>query len=1490
MQASNSNENLVETKLKYWSRQLHDMSGRNRLLFWKNTKTSSATIEKPEFIDLFEMLVEKGGEILAPLPDPKDAKSIFDSDEKAEDPNNDRSRPRQLRANELQTNHSIATLNKVLYNLRYTSHTIQEEQGFNVLYITFGMLKWKESQSSEFSYAPLLLVPVTVDRTSSISPYRIQMAEEDIVINPVLQNKLLNDFGIQLPEVSNEISTAQLMEFLEVVAELIQKFEGWEVLRQTTIGAFNFLTLLLIKDFELNLELYKEHLIIQILSGIKIDFSFEPVEMIAAKDLDDAVHPENVFEIMDSDSSQREAIEAAKSGVSFVLQGPPGTGKSQTIANIIAEFMMAGKKVLFVSQKMAALEVVQNRLSQRGLGDFCLEVHSHKMDKRKVINELMRSLSNPQPQNHNSDFRLLKQELKQLRDDLNGYTRQLHEPRFNIGLSAYKAQGYLSQYLDAPQLKFFIPDLEKISITQFNRMLSLVREAASYRGIVENYKENRWKGYKGVTSSLQHREELALLLSRTSSAIKKLYELTSFIVSRFSLRQPETIQDCFEYLVAFSNFHPGIFATSSQLAIDHYLSKDYSSFTKYFNVQFWRDSSKLRLLYIPGRRPVASEVAPILRIVKKKYKESFSDDQVDIDFNQTIDNLAILKELKQKIIDGLKSTTEIFDEEDIPALLQKNFDQSPADIADWLDALSQNVGDLAEWANFNAVKKECNDAGLGDFIVQALSDEIPPDNWETCFKRRFYLLISELMIHDRPLLQKFRGTLQSELIQRFRALDLMMIENAPVEIKSKLNINKPQSSWMQAGSAETTILRREFNKKRRIMPLRKLFHEVSNLIQVLKPCLMMSPLTVSQLLDPNLFHFDLVVFDEASQIPPEYAIGAFLRANQVVVAGDRQQLPPTNFFHTIETDEFEGDEDDGVDTSFESILNAFDSSGFRSLMLNWHYRSRDESLIAYSNYHFYDNRLYTFPNSISDSPSTGLKFIYVKDGVYKKGVGARHNLKEAMTVAGLVRDHLMNNPDLSLGIVSFSVSQRKAIEDAIDLLRKENPDLNALFSNDLAEPIFIKNLENVQGDERDVIILSVGYGKDETGKMTMNFGPINREGGARRLNVAVTRARHSLKLVSSIEPEDIDLSRVDSQGAKLLRNYLQVARDGVKSAYKDESVYSDAEFDSPFEESVYQALSRRGVKLIPQLGVSQYRIDLAVVDPEQPGRYLLGIECDGAMYHSAFTARDRDRLRQQILEGLGWKIHRIWSRDWIQNREAEIEKVLSVINIRKQELALQKSEVKKKASPTKLVEKSEANIDFLDVNTSADGTIPPGAVPYKRRKLQTQLQKGGDAILNTPVNRLADALVAIVNGEGPISKEVAKQRVVEAWATRKGKRISDYLDMTISFANRNKQLVVKGDFLWPVGMTTPPLRIHTNGQDVRVISEIPPEEIILAIRECINGAVGITLDDLIRETCKLFGLKATADTTFHITRIVEYLSSKDIIIIKNEKITKGSYF
>ena len=937
---------------------------------------------------------------------------------------------------------------------------------------------------------------------------------------------------------------------------------------------------------------------------------------------------------------------------------------------------MAEKKVLFVSQKMAALEVVQNRLNQKGLGEFCLEVHSHKMDKRKVVDDLMRSLSNSQPPKHRADYQNIQNEINQLRSDLNIYIRQLHEPRFELGLSLYQAQGQLSKVLDAPQLGFDFANPENIAPSSFHKLLSLIREITTYSQIITTYKHNHWRGFKASQFSIQEREVLSSHLKDTADAIDEFCSIIHNVVLPFGLPIPKTIKDCLKYHYIFASFTPGIFSASLQPAIDNYISK-YQSFTMYFSLQYWKDSSALRDVYKDHSRPQPQKVLPALKMVASiKADASIPYNEAALNQDQPIQEIKRLGELRARISEGFHIAENVFDESDLPDSLKLKADQPAEDAINWFIDHSINTDELSDWANFNATRIECRENGLHDFVLKVIDSELSPANWEDTFLRRFYLLLIEQMLSDRPTLQKFRGTLHSEMIHRFRELDNAVIESAASEIRANLFESKPQSSWIQAGTAETTILRREYNKKRRIMPLRKLFQEIPNLIQSLKPCLMMSPLTVCQLLDPHIYQFDVVIFDEASQIPPEYAISAFLRAKQVIVAGDRQQLPPTNFFHVIETDDFDDDEVDNT-TSYESILNACDSSGFPNKMLNWHYRSKDESLIAYSNYHFYDNRLLTFPNADSTRNNSGLAFVHVKDGVYKRGAGARHNLIEARKVAELVCEHLKNTPELSLGIVTFSVSQRKAIKSEIELLRKEQPDLNALFSYDVDEPIFVKNLENVQGDERDVIILSVGYGKDETGKMTLNFGPINRQGGARRLNVAVTRARYALKLVTSIDPEDIDLSRTESEGAALLRNYLEVARDGVKAVYKDQKIYADAEFDSPFEESVYNELSRRGLHLIPQVGVSQYRIDLAVIDPEQPGRFLLGIECDGAMYHSAMTARDRDRLRQQVLEGLGWTIHRIWSRDWIQNRTSEIQKVLDAIEVSKQTARLPIQSLKK---------------------------------------------------------------------------------------------------------------------------------------------------------------------------------------------------------------------
>ena len=385
-------------------------------------------------------------------------------------------------------------------------------------------------------------------------------------------------------------------------------------------------------------------------------------------------------------------------------------------------------------------------------------------------------------------------------------------------------------------------------------------------------------------------------------------------------------------------------------------------------------------------------------------------------------------------------------------------------------------------------------------------------------------------------------------------------------------------------------------------------------------------------------------------------------------------------------------------------------------MLMWHYRSREESLIAFSNYHFYDNRLYTFPNSSARSADNGISFHHVAEGVYRRGAGGRDNPVEAREVVKGIIEHFSSKPDKSLGIVTFSQAQRQTIENELDRALLDNRHLQPFFDENRSNPFFVKNLETVQGDERDHIFFSVGYGHDEAGKFIMNFGPLNREGGERRLNVAVTRARYGVRVYASIQPEDIDLDRTRSRGAQLLRSYMEVARDGLKSIYTDLSIDPDADFDSPFEEAVHRALTATGLEVRKQIGVSNYRIDLAVVDPNQPGKYLLGIECDGAMYHSAATARDRDRLRQEVLEGLGWTIHRIWSHDWWRSQSKEIEKVIERLEEIKKSPKVPAPVPKASLGWNRLPEQPVLDLGRASVRDN-QRVKPKGSIPYQAARI-----------------------------------------------------------------------------------------------------------------------------------------------------------------------------
>ena len=499
------------------------------------------------------------------------------------------------------------------------------------------------------------------------------------------------------------------------------------------------------------------------------------------------------------------------------------------------------------------------------------------------------------------------------------------------------------------------------------------------------------------------------------------------------------------------------------------------------------------------------------------------------------------------------------------------------------------------------------------------------------------------------------------LIDQFRKLDRDAVRRCFTRIRqARLNDPTRPTDNMLDAPGELGILLREVHKQKRHLPLRQLFKRVPTLLLRLKPCLMMSPLAVSTYLDSREIRFDLVIFDEASQVRPHDAISSIYRGRQLVVAGDQKQLPPTTFFErAVSEEEIPGDEDEIEEKidDFESILDVCCALGVQRRRLRWHYRSRRESLIAFSNQHFYANELVTFPSVQDTGESPAVRLAYEPEGRWRPGPSGGYNVREALKTAELVMEHFRSKPSLSLGVVAFGQRQHLAIVEELDRLRRADPSLEDFFSDDRDEPFFVKNLENVQGDERDVIFLSIGYGPDENGRVAMRFGPLNRQGGERRLNVAVTRARWETTVISSMQSHDIDLSRTAALGASLLRAYLEFAEGGTSTLGGKVTRPGGEDYDSPFEKAVAEALRQEGMEVRTQVGCSGYRIDLALVDPNNPGRFVLGVECDGASYHNSATARDRDRLRQEFLELLGWRIVRIWSTDWIRDARIQIDRV-----------------------------------------------------------------------------------------------------------------------------------------------------------------------------------------------------------------------------------------
>ncbi|MCW2247705.1 very-short-patch-repair endonuclease [Azospirillum fermentarium] len=773
----------------------------------------------------------------------------------------------------------------------------------------------------------------------------------------------------------------------------------------------------------------------------------------------------------------------------------------------------------------------------------------------------------------------------------------------------------------------------------------------------------------------------------------------------------------------------------------------------------------------------------------------------------------------------------------LPALLEH--------LIGWRDHAEQ----ISRWMAYRDRAALAHASGLGDLVARMADGRIAGDDAVSVFEMAYFeALLADMVRHD-PELARFDGDAQARLVQEFADLDLKRIELARLEVVVAHHQRLPKGG---GAAGPLGVLRGEMARRRGHMPIRQLMLKAGPAVQALKPVLMMSPLSVAQFLAPGAVTFDLLVIDEASQIQPVDSLGAIARCRQMVVVGDERQLPPTRFFSRMIAGDSGEEEDGGASVAdMESILGLCHARGLPQRMLRWHYRSRHQSLIAVSNSQFYENRLFIVPSPYSVEAGMGLRLHHLPHGVYDSG-NTGTNAVEAKAVAEAIIRHAKEQPGLSLGVATFSIKQRRAILDEVERLRRLNPDTEPFFTARPDEPFFVKSLENIQGDERDVILISVGYGRNAQGSMAMRFGPLSSEGGERRLNVLISRAKRRCEVFASITDEDIDTERGKGKGVFAFKLFLHFARTGRLNM----AVATDREHDSVFEEQVAKALQALGHDVHPQVGLAGFFIDLAIADPERPGRFVLGIECDGASYHSSRSARDRDRLRQAVLEDHGWIIHRIWSTDWFQRPQEQLRKLVAAIDAAKAELdaRIEGSAARHaRAVPIEIV-----TIDRHDVTEVGLAPDAGGARPYQEASLSVPSQTY--ELHDVPLGLMTDLVVGVVAAEGPVHRDEIVTRLRTLWGLqRAGGRIQTAVERGIGAALRAERLNRAGNFYNLPGATVNVRdRSAVNSNTLRKPEMLPPDEIQSAAVLFTKSNLGATRDELIQGMARLFGFKSTS--------------------------------
>lgn len=1536
----------IDENLDVARQELLDLGLRNTLINYRPLKAKGVEITDERPSEVFHILVANG-RVMSFLSIPEEEESEEDDTEKyleqPQEESTEESVAQRHRDDKLQTPYRSAELQKRLLNTFYAARNYIEEQGVNVLFLALGMLQWVETAGSKkVRQAPLILVPVELYRTNIRTRFRIRYTEDEISDNLSLRAKLIADFGLKLPELP-ESDEPDVEAYFRAVAEAIEPLPQWAVdASAVVVGFFSYGTFLMYNDLDPDNWPQDtgptEHAILRALLHDRLR---EPPPAIGDEaHLDKHVAPQEINQVVDADSSQMRAMLDVEQGRNLVIQGPPGTGKSQTITNIIAEALARGKTVLFVAEKMAALEVVKRRLDSVGLGAACLELHSHKTRKKAVLDELRHTLELGRPKTTKSDHDL--RALTDSRNYLNAYSAAVNTPAGQSEVTPYRAFGALLQLQERLQGVKTPPLDNRMMHTwsgaDFHQRIEHVEELQALLSrmgipVYHPFWGSRYKAY------LPADERLVRQTSATAQkAVQALQRDSAQLAGHLKLLAPDR-RAAAEHLVwvaqralraprlegvRFQADEWYTHAIALQEAVDagRQITALRQRYDKWLIPEAWQEDvlAIRKALVATGRKWWRFLSLPYRRAQDELAGLARRDLPQDVETQlQLVDAILEVQRLQPVLArhdallaylfgtqwHGLSSEWERLHaiatwliaahrdvrEQVLPAELMAYVSASPdqeklQDLAtavetglethaatvrqaveqvkldekvrfghkgtlgsqsftaqiEILETWQAETGRLQEMVSFNHLLDTLTAVDLHAVLKIAATWAEASTHLADLVRRAWYESVIALAMRDRPILATFDGETHQHRIHRFRQLDMRLFQWNRAQLAHQHWQHLPRH---EAGG-QLGVLQREFAKKRRHLPIRKLMVRAGHAIQTIKPVFMMSPLSIAMFLPPGSVQFDLVVFDEASQVKPVEAFGAILRGKQVVVVGDSRQLPPTSFFSQVMAvdDEFESPTAD-----MESILNLLLAQGAPQRMLRWHYRSRHQSLIAVSNHEFYENRLVTFPSPDNSKEELGLRYHHLAGTVYERG-GSRTNPQEAQAVAAAVMEHARRTPHLTLGVVAFSISQTQAIQAEVELLRRKDPSCESFFNAHPDEPFFMKNLENVQGDERDVIFISVGYGRDADGTMTMNFGPLNRDGGERRLNVLITRARRRCEVFTNLTADDIDLSRTDAQGVIALKQYLNYAQTGRL----DVAEQSAQEADTLVEKSVAQALQEAGYETVPHVGPAGFYIDLAVVDENRSDHYLLGIECDGPSYHRARSARDRDRLREQVLQSLGWRIHRIWSPDWFRNQERELRRLVTTIEAAKAHAPQQPI-----APPAPKIQMPHSNEPVERHDTRPRPTANE-ARPYEVAQLEVAMD--GRGLEEIPRIELATWIRQVVAVESPIHTDEVVRRI--AGVAGVNRIVNDVKEMILhaaSYAARLGSVQQRGEFLWKRGGL--PLReVRDRSRAPRTLRKmemIAPEEIMLAIEMAIENALGMERENIPLAAARLLGFSRTSE-------------------------------